>query len=141
MKIKNRNLGFLLSKYLVFLELLSCGWAPQDLFFDGGPDFIALKGDRLLRFKVRYSTKNNKGFLFAAGGEQAKTFYELAEGCDYLVFVCLLGSEAAGFYVFPRDSTPKAKTFFHPADGPYPKYREFYGLAAFKGSSGKQGVG
>ncbi len=138
MKIKNRNLGFLLAKYTVFLELLSENWVPQDLFFDGGPDFVALKGNRMVRFKVRYATKGDNGYLFAAGGEQTKTFHELAEGCDYLVFVCLLGREPAGFYTFPRSSAPKAKTFFHPAEGPGLKYRSFFGL---KVSSGKQGVG
>ncbi len=125
---KPRNLGFLFAKYAVFLELLRRGWVPQDLFFEGGPDFVAFKGRTMRRFKVRYATWGDSGFVFSAGGKQTKSFHELVGGCDILVLVCLLNNnEPAGVYVFPSADAPKTKMFLHPIGGPFPKYAGFYG--------------
>ncbi len=124
---KPRNFNFLFAKYAVFIEVLRRGWVPQDLFFEGGPDFVAFKGSELRRFKVRYATPGDAGYVFSAGGEQTRSFYELVEGCDVLVLVCLSGNnEPAGFYVFSGEDAPKTKMFLHPTRGPFPKYAGFY---------------
>ena len=124
--MKIRNLFFLIAKHNTFLQLLYRGWVPQDLFFEGGPDFIALKGSKLLRFKIRYATKGDSGFIFSVGAKQTKNFLELAVGSDFLVFVCLEKKAAVGFYIFPKEHLPKSKTFLHPKTNPFPKYVSFY---------------
>ncbi len=123
-----RSTRFLFSKYAVFLEVLRRGWVPQDVFFDGGPDFVAFRGRRMRRFKVRYATRGDSGYVFSAGGKQTRDFYELSVGCDVLVLVCLFdNNEPAGFYIFPSADAPKTKMFLHPTKGPFPKYAAFYG--------------
>ncbi len=125
--LKNRNQAFLIAKNHVSLKLLLNGWFVQDLFFEGGPDLVAIKNHETARVKVRYATKSDTGYVFSAGGQQKNSFYELAEGTDFLIFVCMDKNEPAGFYVFPHNKTPKTKAFLHPKDGPFPNYREFYG--------------
>ena len=58
-KLKERNLLFLIAKNHVSLQLLLNGWVVQDLFFEGGPDLVAIKKHDVARIKVRYATKNN----------------------------------------------------------------------------------
>ena len=125
-QLKQRSLGFMLAKNHVSLQLLLNGWVVQDLFFEGGPDLIAIKKHAMIRIKVRYATKSDAGYVFSSGGQQNKTFYELSEGTDFLVLVCTKADQPTGFYVFPHDKTPKTKAFLHPTEGPFPKYREFF---------------
>ncbi len=127
MKIKQRNHDFMIAKNHVGLRLLLRGWVVQDLFFEGGPDLMAAKKHDMIRVKVRYATRGDSGHVFSSGGAQEKTFFEVCEGSDVLVLVCLDSDKNAdGFYVFPRDASPKAKAFLHPVSGPFPKYKEFY---------------
>ncbi len=125
--LKKRNLDFLIAKNHVSLQLLLNGWFVQDLFFEGGPDLVAIRNHETARIKVRYATKNDVGYVFSAGGQQENSFYELAGGSDFLVLVCMDKNEPTGFYIFPHNKIPKAKAFLHPAKGPFPKYREFFG--------------
>ena len=124
--MKKKSQPFLVAKYHVFLHLLSAGWIPHDLFFAGGPDFVAMLGARFLRLKIRYSVRGNSGFVFSVGSKQTKSFFELVGGCDFLIFVCLDKGSPVGFYIFPKEHAPKTKTFLHPITGPFPKYRVFY---------------
>ncbi|MBI4167834.1 MAG: hypothetical protein HY515_02655 [Candidatus Aenigmarchaeota archaeon] len=124
--LKGRNLGFLVAKNHASLQLLLNDWFVQDLFFEGGPDLIAIRNHELVKVKVRYATKSDTGYVFSAGGQQKNSFYELAKGSDFLVFVCMDKNEPAGFYIFPYDKTPKTKSFLHPKNGPFPKYKKFY---------------
>src|SRR3989338_8410199 len=120
MKTKHRNLDFMIAKNHAGLQLLLRGWVVQDLFFEGGPDLIAARKHHMLRVKVRYATKGDAGYVFSSGGLHEKTFFEVCEGSDVIVLVCLGGDKnAAGFYVFARDVSPKAKTFLHPVAGPF----------------------
>ena len=125
--LKERNLVFLIAKNHVSLQMLLNGWFVQDLFFEGGPDLVAIKGHVTARIKIRYATKSDAGYTFSSGGQQNKTFFELAEGSDFFVFVCVgKNRQPTGFYVFPHSKTPKVKAFLHTIGGPFPKYREFY---------------
>ncbi len=127
MKIKQRNHDFMIAKNHVSLQLLMRGWLVQEIFFEGGPDLIAAKKHDLARIKVRYGTGGDNGYVFSAGGLQEKTFFEVCEGSDLLILVCMDDDKTtSGFYVFNRNESPKAKTFLHPANGPFPKYKEFY---------------
>ncbi|MBI2085039.1 MAG: hypothetical protein HYT71_00835 [Candidatus Aenigmarchaeota archaeon] len=127
MKIKHRNQDFMIAKNHVSLQMLLRGWIIQDLFFEGGPDLIAAKKHDMIRIKVRYATAGDGGHVFSAGGLQEKIFFEVCEGSDLLVLVCMDDDKnASGFYIFNRDESPKAKTFLHPPKGPFPKYRGFY---------------
>ncbi|MBI3413303.1 MAG: hypothetical protein HY051_04440 [Candidatus Aenigmarchaeota archaeon] len=141
--IKQRNMVFLIAKNHVCLQLLINDWVPYDASVEGGPDVLAVRGEDIIRLKVRYSVLGSGGYVFSSGGRQDKTFYQLSEGNDFLILLCLgERREPAGFYLFPVKKAPKSKTFFHPEAGPYPKYREFFGSwRALDGSSGKKGVG
>ena len=125
--LKVRNLQFLIAKNHVALQLLLNGWFAQDLFFEGGPDLVGIRNREIARIKIRYATKSDVGYIFSAGGRQENSFYELAEGSDFLVLICMDKNEPTGFYVFPRNKTPKVKAFLHTTNGPFPKYKEFFG--------------
>lgn len=125
--MKSRNLNFLIAKNHVSLKLLLDGWFVQDSYYEGGPDLVAFKNNALARIKVRYATQGDAGCVFSAGGQQENTFHDLVAGSEYLVLVCFgEGLQPNGFYVFPTGKAPKAKTLFHPASGPFPKYADFY---------------
>ncbi|MBI1971947.1 MAG: hypothetical protein HYS53_01460, partial [Candidatus Aenigmarchaeota archaeon] len=124
---KNRPQTFLIAKAHATLQLLLNGWAVQDVLFEGGPDLVAMRGREMVRVKTRYATKSDTGYVFSSGGRHKKTFFELSDSSDFLILVCINANQPAGFYVFPHDRAPKAKAFLHSENGPFPKYKEFFG--------------
>jgi len=131
-EIKQRTLDFLITKNHVALQMMLNGWAVQDVFIEGGPDLLAIKNEEIIRIKVRYAVRGDGGCVFSSGGFHSKTFFELCTGSDFLVMVCLNeNKQPTGFYVFPQRKAPKTKTVFHPEEGPYPKYKGFFGAWGF----------